>query len=456
METLVRCWVRHVRPFVSVVNVVSIVAGCCALTGALPAAARPASAAVNDGGGIQPTGPREPSRGGRPFPLGSSYRREWTRDIDLADAPPILDGDRLFALSRQGVLYALDPRDGADRWRVMLAHYLRPQFFNPEPARQPLRPASLIIRTPTVVGKYLLASVSDPRQGHLFAIDRDTGTVAWHYVSRRNGGATRGAVISSPSVDKDLVVFRTGGGLTALRVSDGTELWNVPLGPLESTVANTCSKPVLADGVAYLGADLGVAYAFRLSDGRKEWQYRTGAMSQTKTGLIARTNITPSMCTPVLADGFLIVATGTGYVYALHEKTGLPAWENKIGEAGQLVRAGDRLYAATATGFHEIDPHTGKTTHSLPLEGGAFSCVIGSSHALILRNPNVLAGWEVLDLSTWRNVPHPANFLITMGVSTDSSLIVAGGRGVDISPQGQRQLSAYSVAAPESTSEKKR
>lgn len=387
------------------------------------------------------------------FRPAAQYNRLWTRNIDIAHEPPVLSGGTLFIVSREGILYALNSQTGVGLWIIDLKTYLRPPSGKQAAERslEPLRAkvkVSGIQPAPTVSGRYIFVSVSDRQDGHVLAVDRISGTVLWHHASL--GGAsspTRGKVTASPSADGQRVVVRTGAGLTALRVDSGKELWNVPIDSSEGAITLFASQPVLTEDLVYIGADSGVAYAFETSNGHKRWQFTTDAFQQQQKGVFSEVTVTPTNCRPLLVGDTLMVATGTGNVYGLDAQKGAPRWRRQMGQAWQMTQTDRCVYACTATGLFELDGKTGALFRSLPLEGGAFSCVVSPSHILIVRNATKYSGWEFLDLATWQTVPCPVKFLADLGVAADSGGVIAAGRTPDAPWRGPRLLSAYSAKA---------
>src|SRR6476619_490020 len=70
-------------------------------------------------------------------------------------------------------------------------------------------------------------------------------------------------------------------------------------------------KPVIADGVVYLGDMDGKVYAWNLADGKELWTYKV------ESGFIA---------SPVIRGGLLYIGDMDGKFYALDIKTGQPKW----------------------------------------------------------------------------------------------------------------------------------
>lgn len=147
-------------------------------------------------------------------------------------------------------------------------------------------------------------------------------------------------------------VFSGGGigSISALRVSDGTLLWNYPTnGPIGASLT-------VANGTLYAGMDgRGGIYAFHANTGKLIWKYQQGggvmaaptvvngivyagstdrmvyALNGNTGSLLWRyTTDYAIMTRPVVSDGVVYVGTGDNSVFALRATNGSLLWHQRI------------------------------------------------------------------------------------------------------------------------------
>ncbi len=177
-------------------------------------------------------------------------------------SPAVVDGMMYFATS--SLLYALDSKSGAFRWKAP------PPIYN-------LFSSDLAVAN----GIVYVGLFGDGLQ----TFDAKTGTAMWNYGSA-------GKVFSSPAVANGIVYFDDGennqdGGVYALNAKTGKLLWFSP------TYSSFCSAAV-ADGAVYVGADDENVYALDAYTGTKLWSYTTAGVVRS---------------TPAVANGMVYVGS---------------------------------------------------------------------------------------------------------------------------------------------------
>ena len=105
-----------------------------------------------------------------------------------------------------------------------------------------------------------------------------------------------------------------GGGLTALRVADGTRLWHVPAAPCPEGAPAGCSPAqpgavTQIPGVVFTTSNDGYVRAHATDDGRLLWQFDTVREFATVNGTPARGGSIDGPG-PVIADGMVFVNSG--------------------------------------------------------------------------------------------------------------------------------------------------
>ncbi|MCG9895761.1 MAG: PQQ-binding-like beta-propeller repeat protein [Fimbriimonadaceae bacterium] len=195
---------------------------------------------------------------------------------------PAVDGDRVF-VAVGGRVYALDRKTGNQLWRY--------------PAGEPLTGS---FRDGITFSGGKVYAVSEGRT--LFALNADTGTLAWQHVSPAGIGGT-------PVVASDVVVFPLAStGLAGLKVSDGTEAWSVA--PTPSRVFQNLD--VSPTGVVFLTQN-SIGTLDPLT-GKFRWQQRLSRIRSTSS--------------PRVFNDSIYFTSGT-YVIALRSANGSLRWQRE-------------------------------------------------------------------------------------------------------------------------------
>lgn len=103
-----------------------------------------------------------------------------------------------------------------------------------------------------------------------------------------------------------------GGGLTALRISDGSKVWYAapaPCGPVPGCSPAQPAAVTAIPGVVFSGSDDGHLRAFSTEDGRVLWDFDTVREYQTTNGVRAKGGSLDG-AGPVIAGGMLFVNSG--------------------------------------------------------------------------------------------------------------------------------------------------
>lgn len=169
-----------------------------------------------------------------------------------------VDG-KIFITSGLGVVEAVDAQSGAFIWRKR--------------TNTPMHSA------PTVSGGRLFA-VSDDNE--LFALNARTGEVLWTYQAIVESARMLTAP-SPAVVDDVVLAPFASGELVALQVQNGSVLWQDALSsagrltPL-SSLNDIAAGPVVADGVVIASAQSGITSAFDLRSGQRIWAQPAGTL----------------------------------------------------------------------------------------------------------------------------------------------------------------------------------
>jgi polyvinyl alcohol dehydrogenase (cytochrome) len=107
---------------------------------------------------------------------------------------------------------------------------------------------------------------------------------------------------------------KRGGGLTALRVADGSRVWHVPAAPCPDDAPAGCSPAqpgavTLIPGAVFATSNDGHVRAHATADGRLLWDFDTLREFETVNGVPARGGSLDGQGA-VVADGLVLVASG--------------------------------------------------------------------------------------------------------------------------------------------------
>ncbi|MGH3243308.1 MAG: PQQ-binding-like beta-propeller repeat protein [Spirillospora sp.] len=177
----------------------------------------------------------------------------------------VADGTVYVSLEGR-VVYALDARTGAHRWRIQPP--LNADVIVPDPY--------LTTGFPAVSGNTLLLPTGD---GLLYAFDRSSGRQRWTAVTRPSPtavGASRRR--SAPLVGDGLAFVRSADTVRALGAEDGRVRWGRETDP-------SAGEPVLANGILHVPGKADVT-SYDPSTGRTIQRLDLGAQRRRPTALV--------------------------------------------------------------------------------------------------------------------------------------------------------------------------
>lgn len=273
----------------------------------------------------------------------------WRWDADGWVNPPTVDGDVVFASSRDGQLVGLDAWTGMVRWRVEMDTW--------------------ITTSPVVVGEKVLvgsldgsvyclsipsgndaATVSRQREGFIVHPDigpieaRDPDVVLDDPARTRPRVRWRvradGPVAHRPAVTSDGVVVSGFQSILCLDPATGGERWQFRCGGPVGT------RPVVAGDLVLVGARDHTLYAVDGATGAERWRVRTDG---------------DVISAPVVDAGSTYFGSRDRFLYAVDVATGHERWRRQLdvihaspvvaGDTVYVPSRGDRLWAlATADG----------------------------------------------------------------------------------------------------------
>jgi outer membrane protein assembly factor BamB len=183
-----------------------------------------------------------------------------------------------------------------------------------------------IVASPTIADGVVYIAAWD---GHLYAIDQETGKEKWNFKSRM-------PIASSPAVTGDAVYFvSSAGSLAALDIKTGKPKWvcvveyerkfeakNLHgLPSAEQTIPDAwdmfVSSPAVANGKVYFGSGDGNVYAVDAPSGIIQWKFPTKDVVHSS---------------PAVVNNTVYIGSWDSYLYAIDAETGLQKWAFKSGE----------------------------------------------------------------------------------------------------------------------------
>ena len=279
----------------------------------------------------------------------SLFRSNSGADKEGVGGGVTFDGGTVFVTSGLGVIAALDPSTGAEKWTYE--------------ARVPINSA------PVAQNGRVFAITDD---NELFGLNANTGEVLWTYQAIIE--SARMLTSPAPAVVDDVVLAPfSSGELVALRVENGGVLWqdslssNARLTPLAS-LNDIASGPAVADGYVIASAQSGVMSAFDFRTGQRIWRQPAGTLG-----------------IPLIVGDFVYAVTTEGQVVCMSKLDGSVVWlqqleafknpdkrKSRIVWAGPIM-AGGRLFVASSRGATvTLNPQNGSIMNSSEVGGDVF------------------------------------------------------------------------------------
>ncbi len=182
----------------------------------------------------------------------------------------------------EGIMYAIDLSSGKEIWKFYIdGHEMKNEDFGFD--------RRAIISSPVITSDKIIFG---GRDGFLYAVNKSNGKEAWrvdHQVSW---------VISTPAVKDSIVVTGTSDGrfIQAVNLNTGKEIWK------HNTNSIVWSSPIICNNKVYIGSNEGTLYCLDLLSGKQLSSYQTGGKIWSS---------------PVIDDTVLFISNDKGDVMAL-------------------------------------------------------------------------------------------------------------------------------------------
>jgi outer membrane protein assembly factor BamB len=317
------------------------------------------------------------------------YKVAWRYDArHLMEYSPVIVGDTLYGIDNNGEAFALNTRNGKQRWRRDVATlnasaptYSKGRLYisNLEPGQIQALNASngkvvwrhpLPGRTessPLAVGHQVIAGCEC---GAVYSLDARSGKENW-------STSVGGEVKASPAYDDGTVfVGNYSGQLTALRASNGAVRWTA------STNGRIYATAAVAFGRVYAGTVAGTMYAFDEDSGSTAWSTTIGGYLYSAVTAAKAPGTPPS----------IYFGSYSGTVYALNALTGSQRWSasahGAVSGAGSMI--GDVFYVGDLKTTQTFGLRASDGREVFASTDGAYNPAISDGRRLFMTGYRVI------------------------------------------------------------------
>lgn len=256
------------------------------------------------------------------FKATAKVKHLWGRDIgaDLENhyvvLRPVIVGDAIYTVDREGVLSAHARDSGKRLWKV-----------------------ELDLPVSAGLGQFENYLFLGTQKGEVVAMDRRDGKRLW-------SSRVSSEVWAAPAADKERVVVEAiDGKLFGLKLADGTLVWTQERSEPSLSLRGT-STPTLAGGVAYAGFANGKLGAFKLADGNPLWE--TVVAEPHGRNEIER--LVDVDTQPLVTGGTVYCAGYQGKLVAVNAESGSVIWARDISTYLGIDKDNAYVYAVDAAG----------------------------------------------------------------------------------------------------------
>lgn len=271
-------------------------------------------------------------------------------------ATPAIAGGKVHWISREGMAFCLNAKDGTVAWRLALAREVRAAL-----------PSWGFASSATVVGNRVFYNVGSAG----VAVDANTGRVLWSSGSGPSGYATP---VPFTNAGKQALAIFAGTELVAVDPANGRRLWAFPW---QTSYDVNAADPVVSGDSMFIASNYGKGGALlKLSGGQPTVVWQTRVMRNHFNAC-------------VLVDGHLF-GNDEGRLRCIDWRSGAERWEMRGMGKGGVIAAGDRLIVLTERGELVLASASGTSFRELGraqiLDGTCWSQPSLSNGRLFCRN----------------------------------------------------------------------
>lgn len=261
-----------------------------------------------------------------PLPLVKSQftpQSEWSASIGdgvghyFSKLSPEYAYEKLFVASRDGVVKALDPKNGKPLWS------------------QNVKQGDTTRLSGGVTAAYGHVYIGS-ENGDLIALNEATGEVSWRI-------SVVGEILAKPVAENGLVIVNTSNGvLMAFDQDSGEQKWTISTEVPNLTLRGD-STPAAVSGGVFWGTANGRLAAAIVERGQLIWQQPVG----TPKGATEIDRLVDVDSSPIVLGGMLYVVGYNGQLIALDLRSGNAVWKRNYSSAIDMATDGSRLFVVT-------------------------------------------------------------------------------------------------------------
>lgn len=261
-----------------------------------------------------------------PLPLVKSQftpQSEWSTSIGdgvghyFSKLSPEYAYEKLFVASRDGVVKALDPKNGKPLWS------------------QNVKQGDTTRLSGGVTAAYGHVYIGS-ENGDLIALNEATGEVSWRI-------SVVGEILAKPVAENGLVIVNTSNGvLMAFDQDSGEQKWTISTEVPNLTLRGD-STPAAVSGGVFWGTANGRLAAAIVERGQLIWQQPVG----TPKGATEIDRLVDVDSSPIVLGGMLYVVGYNGQLIALDLRSGNAVWKRNYSSAIDMATDGSRLFVVT-------------------------------------------------------------------------------------------------------------
>lgn len=245
-------------------------------------------------------------------------------DMDVGDGhdgsflylEPLYTGDRIFAASADGEVYALEPDDGGVVWQRDIGQEIMAGVGGDQ---------ALV---------YLVT-----RDARLLAISRDNGEEVW-------SAALPNEALSAPRSNNDMVVVQSiDGKVHAFNTGNGEKLWQYD-SAVPALSLRAAASPLVGADLVLASLANGRLMALNGQTGQPVWQYQVGE----PTGRTELERLVDVAGVPLILEGAAMVVGYQGKLALVDIETGREIWSRGASSLHSPMISNGNIFLAASNG----------------------------------------------------------------------------------------------------------